>query len=226
MRLSDCFVDLIAYIAYLTRGVARKQPPYEQVRAEVQRLITESDAQLKNGSINQEDFDLARFAVFAWIDETILASQWQEKTRWQSDKLQYRYYNTSDAGEIFFKKMSGLGPHQKDVREVYYLCLALGFKGQHCHEADEIVLKHLMDANLKVLTGSSLSLPSLERGYLFASAYPDDSDISPRSRRLGMTGVFVGACIAAPVLLYGALFSVYHFVLSRVGSNLLEWVPK
>jgi type VI secretion system protein ImpK len=226
MRLSDCFVDLVAYVAYFIKGVDRKQPPYEQVRAEIQRLVTESEGHMRNNAVAQDDYDLARFAVFAWIDEAILSSAWREKNRWQADKLQYRYYNTSDAGEIFFKKLSSLGPHQTDVRELYYLCLALGFKGQHCHQADEIVLKNLMDANLKVLTGSSVGIPSLERLQLFPGAYPDDSDATPRSRKFNRPGLFTTICVAVPITLFIVLFGVYQFVLSKVGNNLLELLPK
>lgn len=214
MRLSDCFIDLVAYVSYMIKTVERKQPSYEQVRSDIQRMITESEEHTKKADISQEDFDLARFAIFAWIDETILSSLWNEKGQWQVEKLQYQYYNTSDAGEIFFQKLNALGFHQKDVREVYYLCLAMGFMGQYCHEGDEFLLNNLKEANLKVLTGSSIGIPSLEKEKLFSEAYPIvTKDMEHPETRKMKWGVFTLFCIGFPVLLYGFLFFLFQILL-------------
>ncbi|MBW1834922.1 MAG: DotU family type IV/VI secretion system protein, partial [Deltaproteobacteria bacterium] len=156
MRLTDCFIELVAYAAYFLKTVAKRQPPFDQVKADIQRLISKSQESLNNGSFSQEDYDLARFAIFAWIDEAILNSSWKEKHLWQGEQLQRFYYQTADAGEIFFERLNTLGPHQRDVREVYYLCLAIGFMGRYCHEGDEYLLEQLKTSNLKLLTGSSV----------------------------------------------------------------------
>jgi type VI secretion system protein ImpK len=184
MRLTDCFIELIAYAAYFLKTVAKRQPPFDQVKADIQRLISKSQESLNNGAFSQEDYDLARFAIFAWIDEAILNSSWKEKHLWQGEQLQRFYYQTADAGEIFFERLNTLGPHQRDVREIYYLCLAIGFMGRYCHEGDEYLLEQLKTSNLKLLTGSSVGLPSLEKGELFPEAYPVESSkmISPKEK--------------------------------------------
>ena len=74
MRLSDCFIEIIAYVSFLTRVLSAEQPSYEQASSNIQRLIAQSEASRERGRFSQEDFNLARFAVFAWVDETILAS--------------------------------------------------------------------------------------------------------------------------------------------------------
>jgi len=185
MRLTDCFIELVAYAAYFLKTVAKRQPPFDQVKADIQRLISKSQESLNNGAFSQEDYDLARFAIFAWIDEAILNSSWKEKHLWQGEQLQRFYYQTADAGEIFFERLNTLGPHQRDVREVYYLCLSIGFMGRYCHEGDEYLLEQLKTSNLKLLTGSSVGLPSLEKGELFPEAYPVESSemISPKEKK-------------------------------------------
>jgi len=222
MRLTDCFIELVAYAAYFLKTVAKKQPPFDQVKADIQRLISKSQESLNNGAFSQEDYDLARFAIFAWIDEAILNSSWKEKHLWQGEQLQRFYYQTADAGEIFFERLNTLGPHQRDVREVYYLCLSIGFMGRYCHEGDEYLLEQLKTSNLKLLTGSSVGLPSLEKGELFPEAYPVESSemISPKEKKRFST--FTLLCLGTPVLLYSVLYLIYRFILNNIGESLLS----
>ena len=225
MRLSDCFMEMIAYVAYFKSSVAKRQPSFDEVKNTIQRLISESERAVEETTIPREDYDQARFAVFAWIDEAILSSSWKEKGRWQGEQLQLTYYRTSEAGEQFFDRLGTLGPHQRDVREVYYLCLAMGFLGRYCHEGDEFLLDGLKTSNLKLLTGSSVGIPSLDRGELFPDAYvAPDTDADPRYAGKDRFSFFTLACIAFPLLLYGGLYLIYRFILSNVGENLLKAV--
>jgi type VI secretion system protein ImpK len=222
MRLTDCFMELVAYVAYVLKTAGSKQPPFDQVKADVHRLMTESENRFKEGHFSPEDFDLARFAICAWIDEAMLNSPWTDKGRWQAEQLQRLYYQTTDAGEIFFDRLNSLGPHQRDVREVYYLCLAMGFIGRYCHEGDEYLLEQLKTSNLKVLTGSSVGLPSLDRTELFPEAYPVDSDeVTSRPGKMRFSA-FTLLCIGSPVALFLVLFLIYYFILGNVGETILS----
>lgn len=225
MRLTDCFTDLIAYTSMAVQPSGSSQISFDQVDANIRRLIAESETHCKEGGFAQGDCDLARFAVFAWIDETILSSNWEGKNRWLGEQLQRRYFQTSDAGKLFFERLNTIGPHQIEVREVFYLCLAMGFTGQYCNEGDEYLLEQLRVSNLKLLTGSSMGVPDLQKLTLFPSAYPSESgaDFSlPKRKRFS---VFTLTCLVAPVVLYGALFFIYRFILSNIGQSLINTVP-
>jgi len=225
MHLTDCFMDLVAYVAYFLKTAATKQPPFDQVRADVLRLLTQSEGCLKKGLFPQEDYDQARFAVCAWVDEVILSSSWNQKNQWQREQLQRIYYHITDAGELFFERLNALGLHQREVREVYFLCLALGFMGRYCHQGDEYLLEQLKASNLKLLVGSSVGLPSLERTDLFPEAHPTDSvEVGPRKQRFRFS-LFTMICLAGPVVLFGLLLVIYWFALSGIGENFLRTVP-
>lgn len=225
MRIADCFMELLAYAAYFLKTVKERQPAFEQVKADIDRLVSLADTCLQEKGISKEDFDHARFAVFAWIDEVILNSSWNGKDRWQMQQLQRAYYQTTDAGEIFFTRLNKLGPHQNHVREVYYLCLAMGFTGRYIHEGDDFLLEQLKTSNLKVLLGSSIGLPALDKGQLFAQAYPQQVDQpKPQQQRKGFSPIHLVG-IAFPVVLYAALFFIYRFILNNIGENLLSLVP-
>jgi len=226
MRLSDCFVELIAYTALVIRPHAGGQTAFEQVEADIRRLIAESEAACQKGGFSSADYDLARFAVFAWIDETVLSSQWEGKTRWLGAQLQRRFYNTADAGKLFFERLNTIGPHQLDVREVYYICLAMGFTGQYCNEGDDYLLEQLKLSNLKLLTGSSMGLPDLKQTTLFPDAYaPDDSQLPTAGPKMKRFSAFTLICTGAPVLLFGVLFLVYRFILGNIGQSLIQMGP-
>ena len=228
MRLSDCFMDTVTYVLYVL-DTAESNPPeqhpdYEEVNSRVLDLLTRSEECLNKGVGSKEDFDLARFAVCAWIDEAILNSSWVHKQKWQGAQLQRRFYNTTNAGEEFFDRLNSLGPHQRDVREVYYLCLSLGFMGRFCRKEDLYLLEQLKASNLKLLTGASAAMPVLAGQELFPAAYPDQAQqqkAAPAARRL--SPLTIGAA-AAPVVLFGLLFAIYKFILSGVGNDILNLV--
>jgi len=196
MHLSDCFIKTLAYVTYFLRSVETRQPDHAQVKADLRRLMQESEALLNQGSFSRDDYDLARFAVCAFVDEALLKSPWAHRTLWLKDQLQRSIYNTTDAGEEFFARLSSLGLHQRAVREVYYLCLALGFTGRYCHPGDEYQLEQLKTSNLKLLLGSSVGLPSLERTDLFPEAYPS-GPVDPGCKIVrGGSRLVTGICLA------------------------------
>jgi type VI secretion system protein ImpK len=158
------------------------------------------------------------------VDEGILNSGWKEKAQWQKEQLQRVYYRTTDAGEEFFERLNAVGFQQRGVREVFYLCLALGFMGRHCQPGDEYLLGQLKSSNLMLLLGTSVGIPSLEREQLFPDAYPTETfDVGPRERKFRFS-TFTVACLAGPVVLFGILFLVYRIALSGIADNFLRTV--
>jgi len=225
MHLTDCFMELMAYVVYFQRTSQKRQPPFEQVKADVTRLLSRSEALSRKGEISREEFDTARFAVCAWVDEAILSSPWTQRNHWQREQLQRIMYNTTEAGEEFFDRMNALGFHQREAREVYYLCLALGFMGRHCHAGDDFLLNQLKSSNLQVLLGSSAGIPSLERAELFPEGYPAEVSVAAPAQAKPGFSLFTVFCIAAPVVLFGVLFLIYRFSLGGLGDNHLRTVP-
>ncbi len=224
MRLSDCFMELMAYTVSLVRCQPNQAPDYNQVRADMERMIEQSHKKAVDSGFSEADFDLARFAVFAWIDEAIMGSDWPGRSQWQRRSLQRTYYQTADAGELFFDRLNTLGLQQREVREVYYLCLALGFSGQYCNPGDEILLEQLKTSNLKLLFGSSVGTPSLQQTRLFPEAYVRQQEDQPAGQEKRLSPITAVAA-ASPVVLFGVLYLVYHFILSHLGQTLISTVP-
>ena len=216
----DCFTDILAYTAFLLKG--RETVSFDQAKADLDRLISQSESRLHDHS--REDYDLARFAVFAWVDEAVLGSNWEGKTEWQKKPLQRRFYQTADAGELFFQRLNTIGPHQGGVREVYYLCLAMGFTGQYCNQGDEMLIEQLKASNLKLITGSSVDLPSLESMTLFPEAYAGGTGTDNLKKRSSLNWVSLTSVLLPPGLM-GILFVIFKFILNNLGDTIISRIP-
>jgi type VI secretion system protein ImpK len=223
MHLSETFMDVIAYVMYFLKTASAKQPPYEQVRARIVQLLTES--RKKASEFQPDDYDQAHFAVCAWIDEALMNSAWNERVTWQKEPLQLKFYQTTNAGELFFERLNSLAPHSKDVREVYYLCLAMGFMGRFIKEEDRFLLDQLKTSNLKVLIGSSAGIPSLKKGELFPEAYPSGGGDAAPQKAPGLFNAVSILMAGLPVVLFGVLYLIYSFVLHNVSNALFNLVP-
>lgn len=224
MRLRDCFAELIAYVAYFTNSRNISSLSFEQVQIDVHRLLTETESTMRSTGIDIEEYNEARFAVCAWVDETLLSSNWDGSTEWQRDSLQRKYFQTSDAGQEFFERLNNLGQQQRDAREIYYLCLAMGFKGRYHQDGDAPLLGQLKTSNLKFLLGSSIGLPSLDRTELFPEAYPVEGVELEAPKGKGFITPGALTALIAPLVLFGGLFLVYSFILNNIGENFLKSV--
>lgn len=107
----------------------------------------------RSAGIDNEKIRHAKFALVAFLDETIISSDWQRKDEWLTEPLQIKLFDTFNAGEEFFTNLHNLRQRastNKDVLEVYYLCLTLGFKGMYQLQAPETLRRVVDDLNLEL----------------------------------------------------------------------------
>jgi type VI secretion system protein ImpK len=213
-------MELIAYVLYFMKSANKKQPPYQQVRSRVDSMMMSAYNSAAE-AFGVQDADLARFAICSWIDEAILSSHWNEKGLWQKEPLQLKHYQTLDAGEQFFEKLNMLGVQANDVREVFYLCLAMGFMGRYCKDEDKFLLEQLKTSNLKVLMGSSAGIPSLKKMQLFPESYPAQRKTPVQAVQSGMFSTLNIVLAAAPAALFVVLYGIYWFVLNNISKTLV-----
>lgn len=217
--LSACFLELFAYTTMLKATCARRQPPVAEVRERVRDLLHASAQKMRAHAIDPRDYDEARFAVCAWIDETLLNMPWTHREEWLKFLLQSEHYGTTKAGDEFFERLNLLRPEQGAAREVYYLCLALGFIGRYCAPGDEFLLEQLRRSNLKLLGRPPLDPAILAQEPLFFEGGAKGPG-APRAAARGWGLPRLLLAVGAPVVAI-LLFVVYRFVLNGVVGNLL-----
>ena len=76
----------------------------------------------------------AKYAMVALMDETVLSVPGACRDYWISRPMQLDYFGDNLAGQEFYEKLQKmlLQPEKKkDVLDVYFLCLSLGFEGKY-----------------------------------------------------------------------------------------------
>ncbi len=215
MHLIDSFIELFAYTRYFLGSLGQTQPSYEEVVQHYGQLLDRAEKYAAAGRYTERECHLALFAVCAWIDEMILCSAWESRSTWQMSQLQRTYFQTTNAGEEFFDLLAGLDPKEREVREVYEYCLALGFKGRYFHPNDTPALDGVKRDNLsRLLDSADPAFPK--------DLFPDAGRTTPagkKRRRLRFSQLVYLLLFLAPVALFVGLYLTYRQILDRIVFN-------
>lgn len=131
-RLAEIFAPCFTLILNLRASNEFGDP--ESLRQRTKELLDDAEREALRTGVSPSDIQKAKFAIVAFIDETVLSSDWSQKESWASTPLQLELYDQYDAGEVFFDRLEALRENPRsnaDALEVYYLCMTLGFKGQY-----------------------------------------------------------------------------------------------
>ncbi len=152
--LADLCGDLLAFALQLKRS--SDPGDAEVLRQKIDEQFRSLETRARQADLLQEDVQQAKYAIAAFIDEMILTSSWPLKDSWADKPLQLAYFNDFAAGEEFYNKIDALrGAKRNGVLEVYYLCLALGFRGKYVDLQGMEKKKVLMDTMLREIRGAA-----------------------------------------------------------------------
>lgn len=128
--LSDIFSDIFTLVLYLRETEDFGDP--RSLHDKIDNLFKSASERAKSLNILEEDFQNAKYAISALIDETVLYSKWSQRNEWLRNPLVVEYFNDAFAGEIFFDKIEGLrgDSSKRELLEVFYMCLMFGFEGK------------------------------------------------------------------------------------------------
>lgn len=140
-HLIDCYMELMVFV----RDALDRYPvsDFEQTRSSIERLIERSKQKALRAKFTDKIWLEGFFPVTAWIDETILCSEWQWREQWSHCQLQRRYFNMSNAGDIVFQKLQNLNQMAPELLSVYDIILATGFRGCHYQSSDDQIVNDL-----------------------------------------------------------------------------------
>ncbi len=222
MRLSDCLVPVLAAVRQFQRT---PDGDAATLAARLDRLIAGARRQAREHGYPESDVEAALFAVAAWTDESLLALDWSGASEWQRHLLQKRYFDTGSAGIAFFSRLEQLDHQQSQVREVYFLCLALGFVGRYGYEGNQNALDELKNRQLHALLEGEDGLPGEAGRLLFPGGYGSGLPAARQSggwrRRVPM---FVLAALLLPLAALLALYGAYHAVLWQAVTSILPHI--
>jgi type VI secretion system protein ImpK len=196
-------------------------PPPSDLRQRITDVLDRMVAAGRKSGISEADLAEARFALVAFMDEQILKSSWPGRAEWMNQPLQLVFYRTTTAGEMFFARMRALlnegGRHVP--LQIYYLCLALGFRGAYGESGQGGALASFADAAQKQLAPE---LPSASK--ISPHALPPDRAEAEKKSRAPLIAVIAG-CALVTVLMLGILSWSLHSSVDEVERSLPTKAP-
>lgn len=140
-NLAACYQEILTVAARLR---SRKFALGDSAvfRTQVRQALQQAEGTAQTLGYSQDDIRLTSFAIVALLDETILNSNNPAFREWSGKPLMLDLFGTTTAGETLFDYMRAtMGRSETkstiDLLEIYFLCLALGFRGRYSSASPE-----------------------------------------------------------------------------------------
>jgi len=221
--LTIAFADVFSYIFEFKKHCVTNQPVIDEVSGRLQKILEKSAVYILTQAVDPRDYDDARFAVCAWVDEMILHMPWTYRDSWQRNLLQNKYYATVNAGSEFYDRLNSIDSGNYFVREVYFLCLGLGFKGSHSFDEDTVLLDKIKESILTSLVDETKGLTGSDKHLLFEMAYQTENKagLCAELKLSGLTKKRYLLVLLIPPLLLVSVYSIYAYFLNDVAKNIM-----
>jgi type VI secretion system protein ImpK len=142
--MTDAFASIVSpvfqyLIDFQDRLEEGESPTLERERDRMMELLAEADQQASTSSQIAHDYELARHALVYWIDEILINSRWKYALEWRQCILEWDLFQERLRADRFYEKaheaeaLAGTDP-----LEVFFLCVALGFRGRHADNPAEL----------------------------------------------------------------------------------------
>ncbi len=116
-------------LSTMEQVAAHQRVEPRQVQTEIQAKLRGAEERLSQGA-TRESWELARYALCAWIDDVMINANWDGGGWWENHKLEFQYFKSNEAGTGFFQRAKQAEQLiQRDAIEVYYVAVILGFRG-------------------------------------------------------------------------------------------------
>ncbi len=139
LLMKDLIRDFLSMALLIRRG-SQAQEVTQFVRS-VEQFFTGLEHDARAAGYSVEQVKDTQYALCAFLDESVLrAGESPLRSHFEVHSLQFQYFGVHLAGEGLFEKLTQLREDVKgnrDVLEVYHLCLALGFEGRYSLEQKE-----------------------------------------------------------------------------------------
>lgn len=108
--------------------------PSTELRPQIATMLQKFEERATRFGYHEKVQRLAKFALAAFVDETVLTNKFPLREEWEKYPLQLEYFGEHLAGNKFFDRLEAMLKQidaAADAVEVYYVCLLLGFKGKY-----------------------------------------------------------------------------------------------
>ena len=153
--------DLIAFAGPIFDLILRLKAgivtPSNDLRPQIAAMLTDFEKRGERYRFSSKIIQVSKFALAAFVDETVLSSKFNLKEEWEKNPLQLEYFGEQLAGNKFFEKLLAMIKQvdvTADAVEIYYVCMLLGFRGRYgVYEKEKLLSIMQETANSLVRAG-------------------------------------------------------------------------
>lgn len=131
--------------------------PSNDLRPKIAGMLEDFEKRAERYRFNHKIVQVSKFALAAFVDETVLTNNFPLKNEWEKTPLQLEYFGEQLAGNKFFDKLEAMLNQIEvtaDAVEIYYFCMLLGFKGRYAiYEQEKLLATMQATANALVKVG-------------------------------------------------------------------------
>ncbi len=116
------FLHVLDLLDRIERG---ETPAFLDERIRIRALIDEAEAKLGGGP----EWTSTKYALASWIDELLSADPdypWAGQEWWNNNSLEFELFKSKERAEQFYERAARA---PAPAREIYYICVMLGFRG-------------------------------------------------------------------------------------------------
>lgn len=198
-------------LALLTRiNTSRRQTDPMELKNKIVREIQQFQMMAQSAGVDPQTVSSARYVLCTVLDEAVLNTPWGNDSGWAQQSLLSLFHKEVSGGERFFHLLKSLAQNpgkNRDLLELMYLCLALGFEGRY----------RLIEGGKNKLIGIKEWLYQIllqERGTLARELSPHWQGVTDRRNPLmRLVPLWVFGAAAAGIL--AIMYSVFLFQLNK-----------
>lgn len=123
---------LLAIVPQVRNTVEHPNP--QALRDQLTQAIKDFEQEARAAGVASEKIIAARYMLCTLLDEVAASTPWGGSGLWARHSLLVMFHGEASGGEKFFQLLSKLAenPRQnRDILELMYVCLALGFQGRY-----------------------------------------------------------------------------------------------
>jgi type VI secretion system protein ImpK len=200
LAVDPVFLHVLELLERIERN---ETPSAKEERSRVRAQIDRAEAMLGR----KADWELAKYALVAWIDDLLIEAPWDGRQWWEENALEVELFNSRDAfSKFYIQAEEAQKLTKKDALEVFYVCVVLGFRGLYRDPTSEAELLGL-PATLEEWarkTAMAINL-GLGRPPITVNSRPGEG-APPLEGRFNLVGMSIVAVILTAVTIMFAKF--------------------
>lgn len=193
--------------------------PSNDLRPKIAGMLEDFERRAERYKFNHKIVQVSKFALAAFVDETVLTNNFPLKNEWEKNPLQLEYFGEQLAGNKFFDKLEAMLKQIEttvDAVEVYYFCMLLGFKGRYAvYEQERLLGTMQATANALVKVGRIKPVELAPHWLANDQPKPPEKRGMPVWAKIGAVG---GLGLA--IVIYMAMFLISYSYLTETLAKL------